>query len=1112
MNKLVGLGFRWGVVITLFSFWVSPSLVYSQFDTLIFAEQFNACSLPAGWQVASPGNPNAIWYVGIPRNPAAKGLSIDSTCMLVIDDDATGDKTAPFVLTAASPSFNTSGWRQVFVYMDVYFRNADGKDTMSIQVFDGVRWNNIAQYHSRNYTDTTFNNHTSLYIDITSMAGPNTRLRVRYNDGNTWAWYCGIDNVYVIANQKSTSVLKEGFNTCSKPVGWTTEVISGNTDWTFGISNNTKANPKSMNGSCFAFFDDDALGDTVLPSKVRLISPVFNGLGNEKLFLDFDLVFRRYAALESFRIFISSGGKVVPIRTWYEEVGAQWSDFQRVAVDLSAFKSSSMQLIFEYDDVGDWNWWVGIDNVSISGQGVLNDQCATASSSIKWNPISNPGNFPQDFLKYENTFAATTDNKSCLPGANTTGTLWYKVNVDNTIPNAALYSTLLLNSQINVYTGNCQNLIHVPCEKIDEHGFTGDIMYFPGNGNYYVSISGLNSKFGSSRGLGYGNFLYNFPRNPVKNANDDCQNPFRLSFGENQINVNRFSNIDATNISSKALERHDVWLTFEMPRDQDIALRTLKFFSQELELFRGDNCNNLVSVPLIDEGEFYSAKGLKTGKHYVRVSGNFATIQGISNISVDLLSPVTPVPNDTCNSAMLIPLDGTCNEIDLRGEKRKSYNSPCDANMLGDVWYRFVAPTGGRVKMMIDGDFPVKMTLYRGNCQTRNWISCIEQADLCGSPNMINNLIVGQNYLIQVSFGSGGDGIGRGKLCLRMVEANMPDPISQLKIQGETVCLGNGFVLARGIPSGGIPPYKENTFEIFKIPYAASSFPVQVTDSRNCFANNAISVPSNCAIKCDLPLTNNIFEPYSCAGINNGEISLNVPSGGNPIFLEETTSGLKVSASNTFKNLKAGAYKFRVVNENGCVGIAEINLIGRQAPTVSLVSVKPTNQGFNTGKVVLNFAGGIPPLRLQVDGILRPFSFLDAMAAGTYEIKILDSIDCISNSLTAVVSSVTSTNEITNLQQKIKVYPNPSSTEVNVDLPEIPSGEIKMMDMIGNTVFQWNRTDSSLPKMGEYYTRDQGNSQLSTILLVLPKLIDGTYLLEFDLKGKKVAKKILIMN
>ena len=112
---------------------------YAKAQVTLFSEDFNSCALPAGWQVVSVGNQNPVWLVGYSTNNDALGQSIDSTCCLIIDDDATGDNTAPYVISFISPAFDASQHSTVELTMDVHYRDWNqANEYFDVLITDGV--------------------------------------------------------------------------------------------------------------------------------------------------------------------------------------------------------------------------------------------------------------------------------------------------------------------------------------------------------------------------------------------------------------------------------------------------------------------------------------------------------------------------------------------------------------------------------------------------------------------------------------------------------------------------------------------------------------------------------------------------------------------------------------------------------------------------------------------------------------------------------------------------------------------------------------------------------------------------------------------------------------
>ncbi|MBK8349266.1 MAG: hypothetical protein IPL08_17255 [Saprospiraceae bacterium] len=85
-------------------------------------------------------------------------------------------------------------------------------------------------------------------------------------------------------------ILGETFNTCALPAGWSTEILSGVNDWQYGIF----TDGRSIDGTCFAYFNDDILGEDAPLSKIRMYSPLFSASEYANYQLTYDFIFRFY--------------------------------------------------------------------------------------------------------------------------------------------------------------------------------------------------------------------------------------------------------------------------------------------------------------------------------------------------------------------------------------------------------------------------------------------------------------------------------------------------------------------------------------------------------------------------------------------------------------------------------------------------------------------------------------------------------------------------------------------------------------------------------------------------------------------------------------------------
>ncbi|MEI6411138.1 MAG: hypothetical protein WCR52_17250, partial [Bacteroidota bacterium] len=261
----------WSLVFALlFLTFYSTALIAQE---VLFQENFNDCSLPIGWEVKSTGNQNPVWYVADAiSNDDDNGQSMNGSCFLFIDDDATGNNTPAYVIDFTSPPFDASKYPTVQLSVDVHYRDwYAAAEYFAILVTDGVTEKEIARFDNSNQTGDTISDIKTVTADLSVLTqSKNARLIFRYDDAGDFNWWAGFDNIVVKGLGAGTNLIAESFNDCAKPAGWETEIVKGDFDWSFGKVTNPKAyNGNSMNGSCFAYFDDDILGDSAAYSTAR---------------------------------------------------------------------------------------------------------------------------------------------------------------------------------------------------------------------------------------------------------------------------------------------------------------------------------------------------------------------------------------------------------------------------------------------------------------------------------------------------------------------------------------------------------------------------------------------------------------------------------------------------------------------------------------------------------------------------------------------------------------------------------------------------------------------------------------------------------------------------
>lgn len=193
------------------------------------------------------------------------------------------------------------------------------------------------------------------------------------------------------ANFASAQIQFQDFEASTLPDGWTTNIVTGGVDWTFGSGTMPSGTSFTSNA---AIFDDDAAGAAELNNTVELLSPAVDLTSYTGLTLNFDYALQDY---------IGSGYMTAEV--WD---GTAWVEILNISVDtnptpftldVSAYANSAFQVKFTYDDDDDYAWGAGVDNFSLTGT-LANSGFERARISVSPNPTA-------DFININTTDVLT---------------------------------------------------------------------------------------------------------------------------------------------------------------------------------------------------------------------------------------------------------------------------------------------------------------------------------------------------------------------------------------------------------------------------------------------------------------------------------------------------------------------------------------------------------------------------------------------------------------------------------------------------------------------------------------------------------------------------------
>jgi len=801
-------------------------------QAVLLEENFNTCELASGWAVSASGNPDHVWYVDLAQNPLILNQSIDGSCMLFVDDNAIGDAPPGYVVSFTSPIFDLTPYTTVECTMDVFFRFGQ-TDFLQILVTDGVSEVELARFDQYWTNDLNITDgHFSLQHDLALMSlSPETRLIIRYTSPDTsFGKFAAVDNIRVVGSGIGTNVLREAFNDCALPTGWETAVLAGAHDWRFGkvqLGSSAFYDGSSMDGSCFAYFDDSALGDSVQPSTIRLLSPWFVG----NAFLEYDLqcdAIMRYSGAESFRIYLFSSGtdSVLLYQSEGKVGGPFFPQYTRLNFDLSAYRSAQWRLMFEYSDGGNWGYWTGVDNIKVTGRWPANEYCGDAITLFTDQPCTATNNRSAVF---------DGPDPSCVERA--VASLWYHWQADFSGV-ARLHLQSAFNAAVDVFTGSCGALQPVVCNNRDEHGFVGEQTYFEAvaGTDYRIRVSGQEAPFGLPTGsLCIG--VEHAPGFPQRPPNDLCEQALSLVINATCTPANnRNAEIAEPPHNYNTLARADAWYTFvagNLPTGERYEARSNALFSDIITVYAG-GCENLEELGSNPFGRRLELPDLLPGQQYhLRISGNFATVE--DSICPEIVVKTVVVPlNDTCSLAVPVPIGGLCVQGDNTDATFSGHRPACAVRVGHDIWFSFVAPSSGSVRVNTGADFRHYAAVWRGNCDSLIEVYCARNPQRCEGYMIVGSLEPGATYYLQIASWLDVAGKNMGSVCIKILDGAVPADLQPLQLSAATVCTGIQTATLELSMTGGTPPYTLVGYTPGESLPSGQPFALLATDAAGC--------------------------------------------------------------------------------------------------------------------------------------------------------------------------------------------------------------------------------------------------------------------------------------
>jgi hypothetical protein len=223
----------------------------------------------------------------------------------------------------------------------------------------------------------------------------------------------------------------------------------------------------------------------------------------------------------------------------------------------------------------------------------------------------------------------------------------------------------------------------------------------------------------------------------------------------------------------------------------------------------------------------------------------------------------------------------------------------------------------------------------------------------------------------------------------------------------------------------------------------AGSYSVTVTDANNCTSTTTTQVNEPTEVSLSLDVTD-----ISCFGADDGSIQLTA-SGGTPGYTYSWTNG---SSMQNLSMLGKGVYAVTVFDANNCTG-TDFGRITEPAAINLNLSSSPDN-GTGNGKASAMVSGGNSPYSYSWN-TGQSGSSISNLFSGNYILTVTDANNCSMVDTIFVGSNVGIDDLLTAGIQNLRVFPNPSAGEfqVEVNFDRIQDARLQILDMTGRVVW-----------------------------------------------------------
>jgi hypothetical protein len=253
----------------------------------------------------------------------------------------------------------------------------------------------------------------------------------------------------------------------------------------------------------------------------------------------------------------------------------------------------------------------------------------------------------------------------------------------------------------------------------------------------------------------------------------------------------------------------------------------------------------------------------------------------------------------------------------------------------------------------------------------------------------------------------------------------------------------------------------------------AGIYSVSILDTNSCISEYYVELIQPDSISADLDISN-----ISCFGANDGSINVTIFGGVAPYELN--WNGIDPDTC------IQGDHLLTITDVNGCIEEFPFTILEPAIITLDLVVGGITTE--ENGSAIVEIEGGTPPYTIGWSNGEMDLLTINDLPEGDFWVMVTDSLGC---EITENFTITDIPNVRPNHENFVLLYPNPFSTQIDLQFTSNYTGNIRVFNISGQLIYK-------------SFENDIGQLQLDT-----SQWTPGTYHIVFNSEYREIRYKML---